>query len=303
MAIRAWAESKGTGVAEGIDDLRRIDVFADVPQELLATAYAQMQRTSFSAGDSLFSEGDPGDCIYFILDGTLRLECGGITLTQRGAGECIGEFSLIDGDARSASAIAETDMETLSWRKDDFDRSLAHSPGITLGIFRVLARKLREDVGVQARAIQELETARRLQLSLMPFHTPEASHVALAGRCEPAAHACGDFYHYHLRNDRLLICLADVTGHAMQAAIPAVLFSGLLSAHLEHFDDLHSLIQNLNKSIYERLEPKTFICMTAIEIDLAGRDLRVANAGCPFPCHVAVDGTATEIEILSLIHI
>ena len=55
----------------------------------------------------------------------------------------------------------------------------------------------------------------------------------MAGRCLTANRVGGDFYQYFTQNGGVTVSLADVTGHAMDAAIPAVMFSGILDKQME----------------------------------------------------------------------
>ena len=96
-------------------------------------------------------------------------------------------------------------------------------------------RKLED---AQAQLISELEdelqTAHELQMGLMPGEGPQVEGFDIAGRCVPANHVGGDFFQYfHLSRDRLAITTTDVTGHAMEAAIPVVMFDGILESQIK----------------------------------------------------------------------
>lgn len=58
---------------------------------------------------------------------------------------------------------------------------------------------------------EELQTARQLQMSLMPTGSPQIEGFDIAGRCETVNHVGGDFFQYFQRHGKLSICLADVT--------------------------------------------------------------------------------------------
>jgi serine phosphatase RsbU (regulator of sigma subunit) len=83
---------------------------------------------------------------------------------------------------------------------------------------------------------RELQIARNAQMGLMPKTSPRIEEFELAARCVPAAQVCGDFFQYFHQADTLSLSMADVTGHAMEAAIPVVpqqsaepgVYSGLL---------------------------------------------------------------------------
>ncbi len=139
---------------------------------------------------------------------------------------------------------------------------------------------------------EELQTAHDLQQGLMPAGAPTISGFALAGHCQPATHVSGDFYQYFERPDRSqILCLADVTGHGMDAAIPMVQFSGILRTEMAYGPTLGELYGKLNGHLHEALDRRTYVCFAMAELEPSTRTVRLANAGCPFPLHYQ---TATE---------
>jgi len=162
----------------------------------------------------------------------------------------------------------------------------------------------RELEEAQGRLISELEkelqTAHDMQMSLMPEASPRLEGFDVAGRCIPANHVGGDFFQYFLQQNTLVIALADVTGHAMEAAIPAVQFSGILKSHMELEGDLTLRFERLNRSLHGTLAPRTAICFVMGEIDLATHTLELADGGCPYPYHYRVgSGDVAELQVSS----
>ena len=101
----------------------------------------------------------------------------------------------------------------------------------------------------------------------------------------------GDFYQYFRQNGKLAICMADVTGHAMEAAVPVMMFSGILDTLMGAGDPLEDLFAKLNRSMHRNLDKRTFVCLAMGELDLSQGELRLANGGCPYPYHFcAADG-------------
>ena len=95
--------------------------------------------------------------------------------------------------------------------------------------------------------------------------------------------------------------MADVTGHGMQAAIPNVLFSGMLGNQMESEVDPETLMDNLNRSLTRSLEPRTFVCFSLGELDPDLRRIRLVNGGCPYPYHyIAETAKVCEVETGSL---
>ena len=145
---------------------------------------------------------------------------------------------------------------------------------------------------------EELQTAHDMQMKLMPQKSPRAEGIAMAGRCLPANHVCGDYFQYFHQDDRLLVCLADVTGHAMEAAVPALVFDGILKAEMRAVQPLEQLFFHLNQTLYGALDARTFVCFGVAEIDLESRALRLTNSGCPYPYHFrAATDDIVELQI------
>ena len=145
---------------------------------------------------------------------------------------------------------------------------------------------------------EELQDARRLQLSLMPTASPDVPGMHVSGRCVSANHVGGDFFQYSESDDGITISLADVTGHAMEAAIPAVMFSGVLDTRMEAPKPLQELFDDLNRSLCRSLQEHTYVCLSMVEIKPVARTVRIANCGCPYPLHYhAATGDVSEWRI------
>ncbi len=136
---------------------------------------------------------------------------------------------------------------------------------------------------------RELQTAHDLQMALMPTAPPAVGGVTAAGRCLPASQVGGDLFQYYQTSTCLAVALADVTGHGMQAAIPAVMFSGILDMQMRSDRDLAGIFDGLNEVLCQRLARRTHVTLTMFRVDPRTRVVMLANAGCPYPCHFERD--------------
>lgn len=97
--------------------LRQMPVFGGLKSETIETVYEQSDRCSRLAGEYFFRENDPADSLFVIETGTVTVEKpwkGTPVFIQRlEVGDCFGEMSLIDLQARSASVMAATDCQTI----------------------------------------------------------------------------------------------------------------------------------------------------------------------------------------------
>lgn len=114
----------------------------------LRTLRRKAHREDFRQGEILFRQGDPGDRIFLIRRGLVEIytEARGLRrrLNLAGRGEVIGEMALLDGDGRSACALARTEVQVLSLGRGDWEALLESQPGLVHGLTRQLSQRLRQ---------------------------------------------------------------------------------------------------------------------------------------------------------------
>ena len=173
-------------------------------------------------------------------------------------------------------------------------------------IFAYQARKLMQRTAERDRARQallqeledELDTAREMQMDLMPREPVAIPGYDIDGVCHPANHVGGDYYQFFQHNGTLNVAMADVTGHAMEAAIPVVMFSGILETQIEVHTNLLDLLSRLNRSMVRSRRGRTFVCFCMAEVDLETRVATFSNAGYPYPyVYHARSGELEEVQI------
>jgi CRP-like cAMP-binding protein len=104
-----------------------------------------------SAGQALFRQGAQGDALYIVGQGTLEVRIGATAIAKLGPGECIGELALLDGEPRSADALALEDCTLLRVPGSRFKTLLVTQPPAAQALLRTLDRRIR-DVQVGATA-------------------------------------------------------------------------------------------------------------------------------------------------------
>ena len=107
---------------------------------------ARLRR--FKRGEVLFHKDDPGDSLFLIQSGEVKLVLPGLDGKEKllrvlTAGDVLGEMAIIDGAPRSATAVAVKATTTLSLRRDVFIEALTAEPGAALRLCAILAEKLR----------------------------------------------------------------------------------------------------------------------------------------------------------------
>lgn len=129
---------------ERVAIMKSVEMFAGTPDHILAAVARIVEEIELRAGQSLFQEGDPGDCLYIVVEGELRVHSQARTLTRLGPGKVVGELALLDPEPRSASVNALTDALLFRIDKDPFDEVMADRPEIARGIIRTLTRRIRQ---------------------------------------------------------------------------------------------------------------------------------------------------------------
>jgi signal transduction histidine kinase len=151
----------------GSSQLQDNRLFAGIPAELVNEIGADVDLLRFDAGDVIFEDGDPGDCLYLVVEGSIRISKMGRGAKQETLGfiqpgNFFGELALIDGQPRSAQASAAEPSMLGRIDAATFDRMLANAPrALHMNFLRSVVERLR---GVNSHFISELMRTERLSL-------------------------------------------------------------------------------------------------------------------------------------------
>ena len=129
--------------------LRGVALFSDLPEEELAQLSRLVQNRTLGRGKSLFRRHDPGDGLYIVRRGRLRIwlpheGATEVTLAEPGPGDFFGELALLDGGSRSANATALEDSDLCFLPRDAFEEFLAAHPKVAARLLAVLSGRLRQ---------------------------------------------------------------------------------------------------------------------------------------------------------------
>ena len=128
---------------ERVLELRRIPLFAALsPADLHRLASVAEERT-YEDGDVLASEGELGDELHVVVEGTVRVtHPDGSVVARRGRGDVVGEMSIITHEPRIASLVADGGIRTIRIGRREFESMIRERPEIALAVMRVLAERL-----------------------------------------------------------------------------------------------------------------------------------------------------------------
>lgn len=128
--------------------IRRLPVMAGLDDEAAQFLQGLALEESHPAGDVIVREGAPGDRVYFVRSGRVRVvKAPAVQLAEFGPGDFFGEMSLVESVVRSASVIALEPTQVATLRGVDFYKLYRQRPDqygiVMLNIARDLARRLR----------------------------------------------------------------------------------------------------------------------------------------------------------------
>lgn len=98
---------------------------------------------AFRSGEPIFREGDPGDCMFVIVEGAVDIQVHGAVVDHLTAGSVFGEMALIDSLPRSGTALAATDCKLAAISEKRFLRLIEQTPRFALQIMRAITERLR----------------------------------------------------------------------------------------------------------------------------------------------------------------
>jgi ATP:ADP antiporter, AAA family len=128
---------------EKVMTLKLTDMFAETPEEILTDVAEVMQEIYVPAGEEIIRKGEPGNCMYIIHEGSVRVHDGEHEFGRFGARDHFGELSLLDPEPRSASVTTLEDTHLLKLDQDALYEIMADSIEVARGILRNLTRRLR----------------------------------------------------------------------------------------------------------------------------------------------------------------
>ncbi len=167
-----------------------VPLFAGMDDAELEQLTSRLKRRSFVAGQTIFFQGDPGDALYIIESGQVRIYVHGedgqeVSVVLYGPGDLFGELSLLDRQPRSATATAMEDTALLVMSADDFYRHLRSSHQLALNLMLALSTRLRETTEA-VESLATLDVTRRLIKKLLYLArrqgTPTEDGIRIRGR-------------------------------------------------------------------------------------------------------------------------
>jgi phosphoserine phosphatase RsbU/P len=149
---------------------------------------------------------------------------------------------------------------------------------------RELERRVQLGAAQLEQQEEELRRAREIQQSLLPKEIPQLPGFEVAGAWRPALAVSGDYFDvFPLDGHRLCICIADVVGKGVSAALLMAHAQAAVRALSRQSDSPAALCSRVNKLLCENLAMGKFVTFFYAILDSETRTLEYCNAGHPYP--------------------
>ncbi|MGY3441875.1 MULTISPECIES: Crp/Fnr family transcriptional regulator [unclassified Bradyrhizobium] len=128
--------------------LKMNPMFADLGADELQRLSGLCHTQQLTTGEVLFQKGDPGDALFGVRRGQMRIETGAsdgsrLTLNFMGSGDLFGEVAVLDGQDRTADATAGEPTELFVLRREDFLGFLEREPKVAVRLIELLCQRIR----------------------------------------------------------------------------------------------------------------------------------------------------------------
>ncbi|MDQ3266957.1 MAG: DUF1003 domain-containing protein [Myxococcota bacterium] len=129
--------------------LRELSLFEHLGPEELTLLAQQLRPNTFASGDHIFRRGDPSGGLYLVTSGQVELSVTNsagqrVVLETVGEKGFFGEVSLLDGEARSADAVAVEAVQTLRLEREALELLFAQHPSSAFDVMGQVTRRLRQ---------------------------------------------------------------------------------------------------------------------------------------------------------------
>lgn len=308
----------------------KIPLFQEVPPSDLLQMVNELPIESYKAGAYLFRDGDPGENLYVVIDGTLEIVLAAgspdeMLLKTCGPGEYVGEMGLILADGkRTATVRAKTQVRTWVMSRVKFVEALQRWPIIAYAMVGILSERLDatndatfRDLTEKNHALQkaydelkeaqtqliekerlerELKVAADIQLSILPDILPTIPGFDFGARILPARHVGGDFYDaFPIDEQHIGVVIGDVADKGVPAALFMARSHALIMAEADTGITPGEVLQLVNRHITHLDKSAQFVTALYGILDSATGEFAYARAGHEPPLILRPDGSVERI--------
>ncbi len=233
--------------------LRTIDLFHFFSDEELAAFRAKAREVQVARGDVLFHEGEPGQDMYIVLRGMVKIFRGNRVIDVIKPGDYFGEMAIIENQPRSASVAALEESLLLQVPLAVFHEYFSRQPKSLVAMMRTLSQRVRRDLDILGHDYEQINImVHDMKNLLTPFYLLEVLEKTVPG----------------LAGNRYLACMVKARGDLLVLMENAMAQARRLQVATPiHTGSLDQLIADLLESAW------------MVHPDIAGRGIRVEATG------------------------
>jgi CRP-like cAMP-binding protein len=164
--------------------LQRHALFRELGPELCDRFAAFARMKELARGTTIFVKGDPGTCLFAVWRGSVQVtntsnDGKSVFLNQIEEGEIFGEIALLDGQPRTADAVASADCSLLIIERRDFVPLLRSEPDVAIKMLEIVCARLRHTTE-QVEDLMFMDLRGRLAKTLLRLSPAAAGGGAIA---------------------------------------------------------------------------------------------------------------------------
>ncbi|RMG85519.1 MAG: serine/threonine protein phosphatase [Bacteroidetes bacterium] len=126
----------------------------------------------------------------------------------------------------------------------------------------------------------EMELASEMQMMLIPKELPKSKHYELSSIYLPHLNVGGDYFDFiELENDRVVFCIADISGKGMAAALLMANFQAYFHSLWHQYDNMIDFVKGLNEAVLKITKGDRFTTFFVADYDIISHKLRYINCG------------------------
>jgi phosphoserine phosphatase RsbU/P len=296
----------GRAIPDAGVDVERVSLFRGADATLVREAIADCEIRELAAGTVLLRAGESNDTIYVLLSGQMAAYLADFNVADAAIpiepGQCVGEMSAVDGQPVSALVLVVTQARVLVLPGAIFWSRLSAVASIGRNLVAMLSMRMRQSnktvLEAQRRRLalehlrSELQTARELQANMIPGRGrlfPDRTDIEIAGLMDPADEIGGDFFDaFFIDSKTLFICIGDVSGHGIPAALFMARVVGLVRVAAIASDAPNVVLARLNDQLCRGNDAGVFVTLFCAFLNIDSGLLAYANGGHCAP--LLVDG-------------
>ncbi|MCI0666606.1 MAG: SpoIIE family protein phosphatase [Methylococcaceae bacterium] len=282
-------------VAANRDVLASLPLCSGLPFDLLEPFFLRCEYKRLNRGNLLLSPGKANRHLYLLLSGRLTIHIDSHE-SEKGfpvqPGDFVGEVSIIDGLAPTASVTASEDSLLLCIHERLLWSDFLQIPGTARNLLQQIAARMRARNAAFQESLEqtlrlehlqkELCIARDLQAGMLPHRPlfPKDPRIEVDALIHPAKEVGGDLFDaFPLDSERICLAIGDVAGKGVPAALFMVRSITVLRTEMLNSKDLLQTIRVMNETLSEDNPMCMFVTLMICVVDLRSGRLQYVNGG------------------------